>query len=204
MKIVTMSDLRYIKGVRTRYRAVLQTELVHGKKLLLSDIESCIKEELLGKVNKSIKTLEVYSEKLEIKSKELCCAIGDTDEDLLSNVLDEDGTLAEEIFDCCINLEELKEILLVPEKKKEESVETSEKMEELVRLQTEMQEMVINQMEQQRLFFEKQEKIKHEQTAVKLPKIEMASFNGDKIRWTEFWDSFECTVHSNKKLSGIE
>lgn len=29
-------------------------------------------------------------------------------------------------------------------------------------------------------------------------------YNGDKIKWLEFWDSFECTVHNNKKLSNIE
>ncbi len=32
----------------------------------------------------------------------------------------------------------------------------------------------------------------------------MASFNGDRLKWTEFWDSFECTVHNNRNLSGIE
>ena len=32
----------------------------------------------------------------------------------------------------------------------------------------------------------------------------MTIFSGDKLRWTEFWDSFECAIHTNKKLSDIE
>ena len=32
----------------------------------------------------------------------------------------------------------------------------------------------------------------------------MTIFSGDKPRWTEFWDSFECAIHTNKKLSDIE
>ena len=32
----------------------------------------------------------------------------------------------------------------------------------------------------------------------------MISFNGDKMRWLEFWDSFEGTIHSNKRLSKLK
>ena len=32
----------------------------------------------------------------------------------------------------------------------------------------------------------------------------MPSFNGDKLKWTEFWDSFEATIHKNTKMSDIE
>ena len=37
-----------------------------------------------------------------------------------------------------------------------------------------------------------------------LPKIDKVSFSGDKLKWAEFWDSFECAIHNNKKLSNIE
>lgn len=30
------------------------------------------------------------------------------------------------------------------------------------------------------------------------------TFSGNKLKWTEFWDSFECAIHNNKKLSNIE
>ena len=39
---------------------------------------------------------------------------------------------------------------------------------------------------------------------MKLPKIDIVSYNGDRLRWNEFWDSFECTVHKNTNLSETE
>ncbi|KAH3857248.1 hypothetical protein DPMN_099854 [Dreissena polymorpha] len=32
----------------------------------------------------------------------------------------------------------------------------------------------------------------------------MVSFDRDKLKWTEFWDSFETVVHHNKRLSNVE
>ena len=32
----------------------------------------------------------------------------------------------------------------------------------------------------------------------------MLSFSGDKLKWNEFWDSFESAIHKNKKLPKIE
>ena len=39
---------------------------------------------------------------------------------------------------------------------------------------------------------------------MKLPKIELVSFSGDNTKWIEFWDSFQCTIHNNIKLSNVE
>lgn len=41
-------------------------------------------------------------------------------------------------------------------------------------------------------------------TIVNLPKLEIPTFNGDKLKWTEFWDAFETTIDKNDSLSGIE
>ncbi|XP_071158950.1 uncharacterized protein [Mytilus edulis] len=41
-------------------------------------------------------------------------------------------------------------------------------------------------------------------SAVKLPKLDLVSYNGDKLKWTEFWDSFEAAVHTNQSLTKIE
>ena len=60
-------------------------------------------------------------------------------------------------------------------------------------------------MKQQKELLEKQElREKELANTVKLPKLDMISFSGDKLRWTEFWDAFENAVHNNKKLSNIE
>ncbi|XP_052788604.1 uncharacterized protein LOC128223365 [Mya arenaria] len=60
-------------------------------------------------------------------------------------------------------------------------------------------------MRQQKEFFKRQEvKEKRETSSVKLPKLDMCSFNGNKLKWSEFWDTFECTVYRNRNLSNIE
>jgi len=39
---------------------------------------------------------------------------------------------------------------------------------------------------------------------VKLPKLQLRSFNGDLTKWTAFWESFESAIHSNTELSEVE
>ncbi|XP_056016813.1 uncharacterized protein LOC130053512 [Ostrea edulis] len=40
--------------------------------------------------------------------------------------------------------------------------------------------------------------------AVRLPKLELPSYNGDNIKFQEFWDAFDATINRNSKLSRIE
>ena len=37
-----------------------------------------------------------------------------------------------------------------------------------------------------------------------LPKLEIPSFSGEKLKWAEFWDSFEAAVHLNTSLSEVD
>ena len=32
----------------------------------------------------------------------------------------------------------------------------------------------------------------------------MVTFSGDKLKWTKFWDYYECAIRTNKHLSGIK
>ena len=41
-------------------------------------------------------------------------------------------------------------------------------------------------------------------SSVRLPKLEIPSFNGGKLKWTEFWDAFEASIHKNTNISAIE
>ena len=38
--------------------------------------------------------------------------------------------------------------------------------------------------------------------SVKLPKLEIPSYSGEKLKWAEFWDSFEAAADLNKGWSG--
>ena len=60
-------------------------------------------------------------------------------------------------------------------------------------------------MKQQHEFLEKQEEREKElATSVQLPKLDMHTFSGDKMKWSEFWDAFESAVHNKKKMSDVE
>ena len=41
-------------------------------------------------------------------------------------------------------------------------------------------------------------------TSVRLPKIELKKFVDQIIKWQEFWDTFEATIHDNPSLQPIE
>ena len=39
---------------------------------------------------------------------------------------------------------------------------------------------------------------------VKLPKIDVPTFNGDVLNWTRFWDQFKVSVHDRTNISNAE
>ena len=39
---------------------------------------------------------------------------------------------------------------------------------------------------------------------VKLPELTLPRFNGDPLRWTEFWDLYNATIHTNQSLSNTQ
>ena len=107
-------------------------------------------------------------------------------------------------MECVTHLKMFKEKISAKQVKKIEAKE-NHGLDQIVELQKQMNVIVTNQMKQQSELLEKQDlKEKELSTTVKLPKLDMTIFSGDKLRWTEFWDSFKCAIHTNKKLSDIE
>ncbi len=39
---------------------------------------------------------------------------------------------------------------------------------------------------------------------VNLPKIEIATFNGDLLSWQTFWEQFDVSIHSRRDVSNAE
>jgi hypothetical protein len=39
---------------------------------------------------------------------------------------------------------------------------------------------------------------------VKLPKLELVKFDGQLLKYHEFWDSFKTSVHENKSISAVD
>ena len=42
------------------------------------------------------------------------------------------------------------------------------------------------------------------QSVVKLPKLDFEKYNGDVLRFQEFWDNFSMSLHDNKRLRPVE
>ena len=42
-----------------------------------------------------------------------------------------------------------------------------------------------------------------EKPNIRLPKLEFKQFNGDNLKWQEFWDSFEATIHKDPTMPPI-
>jgi len=39
---------------------------------------------------------------------------------------------------------------------------------------------------------------------VKLPKISLPRFNGDPVKWTSFWDSYQSAIQLNSELTEVD
>ncbi|XP_045216914.2 uncharacterized protein LOC123566652 [Mercenaria mercenaria] len=201
--MATKAVIRSNKGLRAKYRNALKIELGNASELLGSDVSEVDLCELTSKVSKCIDFLGLYSAKLDKQRDKLLEMIDESEEEFIEEVLNDDFDLSETVEKVCIDLKYFKDDLRTAGKteSKPSEVFTDEKMFEI---QNQMKEFMLNQQAQQKEFIEKQIKRDTDKTSVKLPKLDLVSFGGNKIKWLEFWDSFECTVHSNKRLSDIE
>ena len=69
----------------------------------------------------------------------------------------------------------------------------------LLDMQIQMQQLIDKQQQIQQQH-EKQLSL----SSVKLPKIEIPLFDGNKMKWIEFWNRFEVFIDSKENLSGVE
>ena len=113
-------------------------------------------------------------------------------------------------MECRIDLKQLK-VKLIDSQETANTVGEIEEKSVIDKL-ADMQNIILRQMKQQQEFIEQQqhkmqeqEKKKEKAISATLPKIDIVSYSGDRLRWNEFWESFECTEHKkNTDLSNIE
>ena len=78
----------------------------------------------------------------------------------------------------------------------------------MVQMTAQMQQALIGQQQIQQQQQLNMNQPSRKQTSagnlVRLPKLEIPSFHGENLKWTEFWDSFEASIHENSTLSDIE
>ena len=79
--------------------------------------------------------------------------------------------------------------------------ETENKFDQMIQLTSQMQQVITGQQQQQISIGQ----LNSSKTAsVRLPILEIPTFSGDRLKWTEFWDTFEASVDTNTNISDIE
>lgn len=195
-----MTSLSYLKGVKTRYRNILQTEIQNGSEILSTEITPPDEQQYVLRASKCAEKLQMYVGKLEIQSDKVACVMEEQGENI-DNVIEEDCSLCSRAMDYFLDLNQFKERLVEFIKLEKEEEKKSVIPSEIIDLQREIKDILKFQIEQKEI-----ERVKEtvERVSVRLPKLDLISFNGEKSRWIEFWDSFESSVHKNKHLSNVE
>ena len=210
-----MASDKYIKGVRTRYRNYLEKEMRTCLEILDRGLLMTTEEE----INLCIKRLKTYVEKVETQCEKCIASMKDDEGDEIDKIMDEDYSLCDKANGYCQELEELHVALvhhITSTAEKEQTNVLQKQMQDFISEQTAQQKKLVESHDywQQKMF--RQQMDQHTETinklskpservpSVKLPKLDLKCFSGDRMKWYEFWDTFECTVHSNSKLTNIE
>jgi len=201
-----------LKGTRTRYINIIKKDLENAQKFVKEDIEGIDEyalKDLLKVVKLCDKRLTEFSEKLQNVSDSLTIKLeADSKETEVDTIVEEDCKLCSDVSNSQFGLSEIRsdidlKLQLIEEKPKSEITQMFE-------IQTEMQKQIKD------LLTVQQESFKHEkdkmdarkkeqkESLIKLPKLELKHYDGDRLNWLEFWDCFVTTIHENKKLSNVE
>ena len=68
-------------------------------------------------------------------------------------------------------------------------------------LQVQMQQLLIDH---KTMMIQQPQRQQNSSSTIKLPQLDIPSFNGDRMKRTEFWDTFETTIDLNDSLSDID
>lgn len=115
------------------------------------------------KTNKCIEKIQNYTDKLENHTDKLAEIIGDTDNVLIQQCIDENEKVFYNATECCSDLKQFKEWLVITKAKLAESPKEKIEFTQIVNLQKEMQSMMLSQLKQQHEFLERQKEEEKQQ-----------------------------------------
>ena len=156
-----------------------------------------------------------FIEKLEQANKKLSLGIegqkGAHEIDLLIN---DDWSYIAEVTIChdeLVEIEQYNQVQNSPSERWSSITVSEDRFNQMIQMTALMQQMIIGQqqMHQQQQQMSQTEQSSHRNVSsagnsIRLPKLEIHSFSGEKLKWAEFWDSFEAAVHVNTSLSDVE
>lgn len=143
----------------------------------------------------SLKKIKLYLSKLEAQSEILIEQAEVEIADIFDEIENEDSVMVRRSMDVCVKLEVFHDNVceMKQEQKRIMDVKENTELHELLDMQRQMLEHLSDSDARTK-----------SQTSVKLPKLVMSVFNGNRLTWTEVWQSFESSVHKNSGLSNID
>ena len=197
----------FLKSNRTRYRNLLAKELEKGKNLLGEDGERDA-DVYMGDVDTYINRINDFVQKLEETNERLSTATEGQDgaQEMEAQIRDDRDYVAT-VMDCrdeLVNLQKSFTDQRSPTDNWSSLTVTEERVNQMIQLTSQMQQVIIGQQQlqqQQQMSIGQLNNCKT--SSVRLPKLEIPSFNGDKLKRTEFWDAFEASIHKNTNISAI-
>lgn len=200
-----MANVKFLKGVRTRYINILEAEVRNAETFIHLNISEVDSVEALCTLQVCLEKINSYVTKLEQQSEKIAIEIGDRDDTFVSDMLEEDTRICEHALDACSKLKKVE--LQLTERKKHDELHTSAHAleESKLHVQDEIERVLEMNLNLQKELLENHAvRPPQNKTSVKLPKLEISYFSGNKLKWVEFWQSFESSVHRNRNLSDIE
>ena len=161
-------------------------------------------------IRNCLRRLNDLIEKLEQTNKRLFVAIeGQEDAQEMEALMNDDWSSNAEVTGCRDELVDIQQSLQdqkPPPENWPSITVTEDRFNQIIQMTAQMQKVMIGQQQmqqQQQQSQMEQSRRKRSSTgnSVKLPKREISSFIGEKLKGAEFWDSFEAAVHFNTSLS---
>ena len=157
------------------------------------------------KADECIKRLTELCDRLEVTNEKISLAVAGTDgEDEMEELLTEDGAFMQLVIDCWDHLVTLQKSLLdekAPSENASAITKTDEHYTGMEQRKVQMQQMLIDH---QTMMIQQTQRQQNSSSTIKLPQLYIPPFNGDRMKWTEFWDTFETTIDLNNSLSDID
>lgn len=205
----------FLKGNRTRYRNLLEKEMEKGKVLISEAEQEQYETKVFNKnVRNCLRRINDFIEKLEQTNERLSVVTeGQDGAQEIEQLINDDWSYIAEVTDCRDELIEIQQSLQAqksPSENWSSITVTEDRFNQMIQMTAQMQQVLIGQqqMQQQQQQQSQTEQSSHRNAStgnsVRLPKLEIPSFSGEKLKWTEFWDSFEAAVHLNTSLSDVE
>lgn len=157
------------------------------------------------KDDECIKRQTDFFVRLEVTNEKISLALAGTNvKDEMEELLTEDGALMQLVIDCRDHSVTFQKSILdekTPSKNASAVTITDEKYNRMEQLQVQMQHLLIDH---QTMLIQQKQRQQNSSSTIKLPLLDIPSFNGDRMKWTEFRHTFETTIDLNNSLSGID